>query len=177
MLQRNFWWIGKKQLSGELIFDDSVKRLWTIRKANQADLSMCVLKSCGMSAVCTWGLRGIFFSYSYFLCSSPTVLCAALWQSSFLHMYRTISNTPYFMLKYELCAYFWPSAITPPGGLAGNVVFSDVVRSWFWRHVFVSSRHDGPTQPTCRRHHVMSGSFFLCRMSCRYLIADMSWIA
>jgi hypothetical protein len=59
------------------------------------------------------------------------------------------------------------------GSLAGNVVILDVVDSWFWRHVFVSSRHDGPTRPTCRRHHVMSGSFFLCRMTCRYLIADM----
>ncbi len=52
--------------------------------ANQADLSMCVLKSRGMSAVCTWGVRGIFFSDLYFLCSSLTVLCAALWRSSFL---------------------------------------------------------------------------------------------
>jgi len=59
--------------------------------------------------------------------------------------------------------------------LAGNVVFSDVVRSWFWRHVFVSCWHDGPTRPTYRRHHVMAGSFFLCRMSCRYLIATMLW--
>jgi hypothetical protein len=63
----------------------------------------------------------------------------------------------------------------PVSRLAGNVVFSDVVRSWFWRHGVVSSQHVGPTRPTCRRHHVMSGSFFLCRMSCRYLIADMSW--
>ena len=42
----------------------------------------------------------------YFLCSSPTVLCAALWQASFLRrMYRTISKTPNFMLKYKLRAY------------------------------------------------------------------------
>ena len=66
---------------------------------------MCALKSRGMSAVCTWGLRGIFFLHLYFLCSSPTVLCAALWQASFLRMYRTISKTPNFMLKYELRAY------------------------------------------------------------------------
>ena len=59
--------------------------------------------------------------------------------------------------------------------LAGNVAVLDVVRSLFWRHGVMSSRHVGPTRPTCRRHHVMSGSFFLCRMSCRYLIADMSW--
>jgi hypothetical protein len=50
-----------------------------------------------------------------------------------------------------------------------------VVNSWFWWHVFVSSQHVGPTRPTCRQHHVMSGSFFLCRMSFRYLIADMSY--
>jgi hypothetical protein len=61
------------------------------------------------------------------------------------------------------------------GNLAGNVAVLDIVWSWFWRHVFVSSRHVCPTRPTCRRHHVMSGSFFLCRMSCLYLIADMSW--
>ena len=61
------------------------------------------------------------------------------------------------------------------GNLAGNVAVLDIVRSWFWRHVFVSSRHVCPTRPTCRRHHVMSGSFFLCRMSCLYLIADMLW--
>ena len=59
--------------------------------------------------------------------------------------------------------------------LAGNVAFLDVVRSWFWRHIFMSSRHVGPPHPTCRWHHVMSGSFFPCRMSCRCLIADMSW--
>ncbi len=63
------------------------------------------------------------------------------------------------------------------GLLLGNVAILDVVSSWFWRHGVVSSWHVGPTRPTCRRHHVMSGSFFLCRMSCRYLIADMSWIA
>jgi hypothetical protein len=66
---------------------------------------MCALKSCGMSAVCTWGLRGIFFLHLYFLCSSPTVLCAVLWQASFLCMYRTIPKTPNFMLKYELERY------------------------------------------------------------------------
>jgi len=37
---------------------------------------MCALKSRGMSVVCTWGLRGIFFHTNNFLCSSPTVLCA-----------------------------------------------------------------------------------------------------
>jgi hypothetical protein len=56
-----------------------------------------------MSAVCTWGLRGIFFlTLTLFV-----ALCAALWrQASFLRrMYRTISKTPNFMLKYELRAY------------------------------------------------------------------------
>ena len=58
---------------------------------------MCALKSCGVSVVCTWELRGIFFLHLYFLCSSLTVLCTALWQASFLRMYWTISNTPNFM--------------------------------------------------------------------------------
>jgi hypothetical protein len=66
---------------------------------------MCALKSRGMSAVCTWGLREIFFLHMCFLCSSPMVLCTALWQASFLRMYRTMSKTPNFMLKYELRAY------------------------------------------------------------------------
>jgi hypothetical protein len=90
---------------------------WNHILANQVDISMGVLKSRGMSAVCIWGLRGIFFSYLYFLCSSPTVLCAALWQSSFLRMYHTNSNTPNFWGN-DLRAYFWPSAITPPGGVS-----------------------------------------------------------
>ena len=57
---------------------------------------MCTLISRGMSVACTWELRGIFFLHLYFSCSSPTVLCAALWQASFLRMYWTISNTPNF---------------------------------------------------------------------------------
>ena len=67
---------------------------------------MCALKSRGMSVVCMYlGTNCDFFSYTctYFLCSSPTVLlCAALWQASFLRMYRTISNTP----NFTNCAYF-----------------------------------------------------------------------
>ena len=70
---------------------------------------MCALKSRGMSAVRMYlGTKGDFFYlHLYFLCSSPTVLylCTALWQASFLRMYRTISKTPNFMLKYELRAY------------------------------------------------------------------------
>jgi hypothetical protein len=30
---------------------------------------MCILESCGMSAACTWGLRGAFFRLVFFLCS------------------------------------------------------------------------------------------------------------
>ncbi len=52
--------------------------------------------------------KGDFFSYTGTFCAHlpSTVLCAALWQASFLRrMYRTISKTPNFMLKYELRAY------------------------------------------------------------------------
>ena len=54
---------------------------------------MCALKSRGMSAVCTWGLRGIFFLtlVLFVLFSHGAVRCFV-----FLRMYRTISNTPNF---------------------------------------------------------------------------------
>ena len=53
--------------------------------ANLADLSMCLLKSPGTSAVCTWGVRGTFLSDLYIFCALlPLVLCAALWRSFFL---------------------------------------------------------------------------------------------
>ena len=45
-----------------------------------------------------------------------------------------------------------------------------------WCGVFLTRRPD-TADVLCRRHHVMSGSFFLCCMWCHYLIADMSWIA
>ena len=67
---------------------------------------MCALKSCGMSAVCTWGVRGFFFLTLVLFGSSPTVLCAALWQDSFLRMYRTISKTPNF-----LCEVPWTACV------------------------------------------------------------------
>ena len=63
---------------------------------------MCDLKSRGMSVVCTWELRGIFFLTLILLVlfSHGAVRCFV-----FLRMYRTISKTPNFMLKYKLCAY------------------------------------------------------------------------
>jgi len=42
----------------------------------KADLSMCALKSCGMSVVCTWGLRGIFFlTLVHFVLFSHGAVC------------------------------------------------------------------------------------------------------
>ena len=57
---------------------------------------MCALKSRGMSAVCTWELRGNFFlTHALFvLFSHSTVLCAALF--SHVCTVCTISNTPNF---------------------------------------------------------------------------------
>ena len=54
---------------------------------------MCALKSRGMSVVCTWELRGIFFLTLVLLVlfSHGAVRCFV-----FLRMYRTISNTPNF---------------------------------------------------------------------------------
>ncbi len=93
---------------------------WNHILANQADLSMCVLKSCGMSAVCTWGVRGIFFQTCTFralLSQCCVLLCGGHLSYVEYHMYRTNSNTPNFLLKYKLRAYFWPSATIPPGGV------------------------------------------------------------
>jgi hypothetical protein len=65
---------------------------------------MCALKSRGMSAVCTWGLRGIFF-LTLVLFMLFALLCGRT--LSYVCRYRTISKTLNFMLKYELraCAY------------------------------------------------------------------------
>ncbi len=54
---------------------------------------MCDLKSRGMSVVCTWESRGIFFLtlVLFVLFSHGAVRCFV-----FLRMYRTISNTPNF---------------------------------------------------------------------------------
>jgi hypothetical protein len=69
---------------------------------------MCALKSRGMSAVCTWGLRGIcFLTLVLFVLISHSASCALLCGSplSYACTHRAISKTPNFMLKYELCAY------------------------------------------------------------------------
>ena len=54
---------------------------------------MCALKSRGMSVVCTWELRGVFFLtlVLFVLFSHGAVRCFV-----FLRMYRTFSNTPNF---------------------------------------------------------------------------------
>jgi hypothetical protein len=66
---------------------------------------MCALKSRGMSAVCTWGLRGILFLtlVLFVLISHGAVRCFVA--GLFPTMYRTISKTLHFMLKYKLRAY------------------------------------------------------------------------
>ncbi len=71
------------------------------------------------------GTKGDFFSYAcmYFLCSSPTVLCAALWQASFLHMYRTISNTPNFTTACVLLT------------ICRHTIFPRKSEKKFWFHV------------------------------------------
>jgi hypothetical protein len=63
---------------------------------------MCALKSRGMSAVCTWGLRGIFFlTLVLFELISHGASCALLCGRplSYVCTYRTISKTPNFMLS------------------------------------------------------------------------------
>ena len=98
---------------------------------------MCALKSRGMSVVCTWGLRGIFFHTCNFLCSSPTVLCAfvqvlsstyvpyniplslilrILCSSTFVHtsdLLLTICCLTNFMLKYAACVLL-TICVSPP---------------------------------------------------------------
>jgi len=79
--------------------------------------------------------------------------------------YSASSISIALLVAFRVLIGFWASDVLCLSALvtlAGNVVVLDVIRSWFWRrHVFVSSRHVGPTRPTCRRHHVMSGTFFL----------------
>ena len=70
---------------------------------------MCALKSRGMSAVCTWGLRGIFFLtlilFVLFYHGAVCFLC----ESFFLSMYCTIVLFPtytilyYFLILRNLC--------------------------------------------------------------------------
>ena len=72
---------------------------------------MCALKSCGMSAVCTWGLRGIFFLTKLFvlfyhgavcfLCESFFLSMYILYNSPLSYVHHTVlfSNTPDFMFN------------------------------------------------------------------------------
>ena len=89
---------------------------WNHILANQANLSTCVLKSCGMSAVYTWGLRGIFFLLVLFVLFSHGAVCcyvAVIFPTYVLYK-LSCSN----FLGNDPRAYFWPSAITPPGGVS-----------------------------------------------------------
>ena len=75
---------------------------------------MCALKSRGMSAVCTWELRGIFFLtllVLFVLFSHSTVLCAALF--SHVCTVCTISNTPNFTNCVRTSSDHLPSHIFP----------------------------------------------------------------
>jgi hypothetical protein len=59
---------------------------------------MCALKSCGMSVVCTWELRGIFFLtlVLFVLFSHGAVRCFVAGLFPTYVLYCTISNTPNF---------------------------------------------------------------------------------
>ena len=65
---------------------------WNHILANLANLSMWLLKSRGSSAVCTWGLWGIFFQ-TYTFCALLPQCCVLLCGGHFLPMYCTNSNT------------------------------------------------------------------------------------
>jgi len=74
---------------------------------------MCAFKSRGVSVVCTWGLRGIFFLILVLFVLFPMVLCAFVWvlfptfvlYNSPLSYVHTVlfSSTSGFMLKYAVC--------------------------------------------------------------------------
>ena len=59
---------------------------------------MCVLESCGMSAACTWGLRGAFFRLVFF-CDIPP--CHFVGHSPLLSPTCTNSNTPCFVFVFS----------------------------------------------------------------------------
>jgi hypothetical protein len=65
-----------------------------IYKLILAFLSMCLLESCGMSAACTWGLRGAFFRLVFF-CDLPP--CCFVGHSPLLSHMCNNSNTPCFL--------------------------------------------------------------------------------
>ena len=105
---------------------------WNHILANQADLSMCVLKSHGMSAVCTWGLRGIFFLTFTFcalllqccvlLCGShlsyvctvqvQTLILQSFWGMTYM---RTSDHLPSHHLE---ASDFMPPSTTPHNSIA-----------------------------------------------------------
>ena len=85
---------------------------------------MCALKSCGMSVVCTWGLRGIFFPTYNFLCSSPTVLCAFVQVLSSTYVPYNIPLS-LILRTCMLLTYFWPSAVSP-------ILCWSRLRAYFW---------------------------------------------
>ncbi len=97
---------------------------WNHILANLANLSMCLLKFPGTSAVCTWGLRGNFFSDLYFLVLSLPVSC---FLAVIFPTVRTNSNTLIYFgmttcalatsaewLRAHLPHQHRPSVIAPP---------------------------------------------------------------
>ena len=74
---------------------------------------MCDLKSRGMSVVCTWELRGIFFLtlVLFVLFSHGAMRCAALF--SYVCTVCTISNTPNFTNCVRTSSDHLPSHIFP----------------------------------------------------------------
>ncbi len=70
---------------------------------------MYVLESCGMSAACTWGLRGLFSDLCFFVIS----LCAASWV---IHHYSPI-RVPTLILRVFLVAARRSTFVGGVGGL------------------------------------------------------------
>jgi hypothetical protein len=131
---------------------------WNHILANQADLSMCVLKSHGMSAVCTWGLRGIFFlttctfcallprccvllcgSHLSYVCTEQTLILLIFWGMTCV---RTSDHLPSHPLEasISLCL-LQPHSITPSPLLNSHLRVTKL-------HYFSISAHEF-TSPPC----------------------------
>ena len=105
---------------------------------------MCALQSRGMSVVCTWGLRGIFFLHLYFLWSSPTALCAVVWV---LFPTRTILYnicTPFSYTRYVKFSN------TPNFMSSTSCVLLTICPLTTWRP---TSNFKPPSNTSLHRHH------------------------
>ncbi len=118
---------------------------------------MCALKSRGMSVVCTWGLRGIFFLILVLFVLFPTVLCACvcvlfpayvLYNSPLSYVHTVLfSNTPDFMLKYPAC------------------VLLTICRLTTWRHLTSSLLQPHPNSIATMNSHLRRGGSDTARRS------------